>query len=264
MRRILLILLCLWLVPAYAGTACTEKPQTAETVQKAFQLAMKTREALDTSGAQVALVGRVGQDLSKYNLRYSHMAFIWRDHPQGRWLAVHELNQCGTAQSALYNEGLANFFFDDMFAWDAIIITPSPELQSQIVAQLRQTQLLNALHEPHYNMVAYPFSTQYQNSNQWVLEVLSNAMSKQALTDRQSAQNWLKQSAYKPSMLRILALHRLAGRMFQANVAFDDHPMSDRVVGKIEVATVESVTDFIKKIDPKTTTQTLTLAQPTL
>jgi hypothetical protein len=144
------------------------------------------------------------------------------------------------------------------------LLTPSPELQTQIVEQFKQTQLLSMLHEQHYNMVAYPFSTKYQNSNQWVLEVLSNAMSMQELTDRKSAQNWLKQSAYKPSMLRIFALQRLVGRIFQANVAFDDHPTGDRVVGKIEVATVESVTDFIKKTDPKTTTQTLTLTKPTL
>ena len=261
MRRILLILQCLWLAPAYAGTACTEKPQTAETVQKAFQLAIKTREALDASGAQVALVGRVGQDLSKYNLRYSHMAFIWRDHPQGRWLAVHELNQCGTAKSALYNEGLANFFFDDMFAWDALIITPSPELQTKIVEKLKKTQLLNALHEPHYNMVAYPFSTKYQNSNQWILEVLSNALSGTALADRSTAQQWLKQSAYKPSMLRIATLNRLAGRIFKANVEFDDHPTGPRILGKIEVATVESVVDFINEIDPNSTKQALTIAQ---
>ncbi|HQO17532.1 MAG TPA: DUF2145 domain-containing protein, partial [Methylotenera sp.] len=107
-KHILTLLFCLMLLPSLvvAGTACTEKLQSPETVQKAFRLAIKTREALDASGAQVALIGRVGQDLSKYNLRYSHMAFVWRDHPQGRWMALHELNKCGTAESALFNEGL--------------------------------------------------------------------------------------------------------------------------------------------------------------
>jgi hypothetical protein len=244
---------------AVAGTACSEKPQAAETVQKAFQLAIKTREALDASGAQVALIGRVGQDLSKYKLRYSHMAFVWRDHPQGRWLTVHELNQCGTAQSALYNEGLANFFFDDMFAWDALIVTPSPELQTKIVAQLTQTSMLKSLHQPHYNMLAYPFSTKYQNSNQWILEVLADAVRKPEQTNRAASQSWLKQAGYKPSNLHITALQRLGARIFKANVAFDDHPTGDRISGKIEVATVESVADFVQKLDPKSTQQTLVL-----
>lgn len=257
------ILLCLWLLPApaFAGTACSEEPQTAETVRKAFQLAIKTREALDASGAQVALVARVGQDLSRYNLRYSHMAFVWRDHPQGRWLTVHELNQCGTAESALYNEGLANFFFDDMFAWDALILTPSPELQARIVEELNNRDRITKLHQPHYNMVAYPFSTQYQNSNQWVLEVLADAMSNAPQADRAAAQAWLKQAGYQPKVLRMLALQRLAGRAFRANVAFDDHPSGDRLFGKIEVVSVESVADFIKRRDPQSATQTLSLGK---
>lgn len=261
MKRILMVLLlCLMLpIPVFAGTACTEKAPTAETVQKAFQLAIKTREALDASGAELALVARVGQDLSSYHLRYSHMAFVWRDHPQGRWLVVHELNQCGTAESALYNEGLANFFLDDMFAWDALVVLPSLALQARIVAQLKQAALLKNLHEPHYNMVAYPFSTQYQNSNQWVLEMLASAMSQTLLVDRNMVQSWLKKTGYQPSTLRILALKRLTARLFKANVAFDDHPNGDRLLGKIEVVSVESVANFIKQLDVESTTQVLSL-----
>lgn len=261
LRRFIALLFCLWLLPApaFAGTACSDKPQTAETVRKAFQLAIKTREALDASGAQVALVARVGQDLSRYKLRYSHMAFVWRDHPQGRWLVIHELNQCGTAQSTLYNEGLANFFFDDMFAWDALILTPSPEVQARIADKLGRPEVLQGLHESHYNMLAYPFSTQYQNSNQWVLEVLADAMSEVPQVDRAAEQAWLKQAGYKPSMLQIPALQRLGGRMFRANVAFDDHPGNDRWQGKIEVSTVESVTDFVRQRDPGSGVQELKL-----
>lgn len=260
MRRLLAIL-CLLLLPlwATAGTACSEKPPTADTIQKAFQLAIKTREALDASGAQVALVGRAGQDLSKYNLRFSHMAFVWRDHPQGRWLAIHELNQCGTAESALYNEGLANFFFDDMFAWDALIITPSAELQAKIVERLNAPKQLENMHQPRYSMVAYPFSTQYQNSNQWVLEVLADAMRDAKQADRAASQAWLKQNGYQPSMLRIPTMQRLAGRMFKANVAFDDHPNKDRYAGKIEVVSVDSVTQFVKQRDAQSASQTLSL-----
>lgn len=260
MRRTfaLLILWC-WLLPATAGTSCLEKVQAPETVQKAFQLAIKTRAALDATDAQMALVARVGQDLSQYHLRFSHMAFVWRDHPQRRWLVIHELNQCGTAESNLYNQGLANFFFDDMFAWDALIITLSQELQAKIIARLQNSSQLESMHESHYNVVAYPFSTQYQNSNQWVLEILADAMRNAQQTGRAQSQAWLKQNGYKPTMLRILTMKRLAGRMFKANVAFDDHPTSARFSGKIEVVSVDSVTEFIKQHNLNSTSQTLTL-----
>lgn len=61
---IILFFLQIAITPAFAGTSCSDKPQTAETVRKAFELVIKTREALNASGAQVALVARVGQDLS--------------------------------------------------------------------------------------------------------------------------------------------------------------------------------------------------------
>jgi hypothetical protein len=257
----LLVLTCLALPApaALSGTACVEKVQSAETVSKAFRLASQTRDALEASGAQVALVARVGQDLSRYNLRFSHMAFVWRDHPQGRWLTVHELNQCGTAQSSLFNEGLANFFFDDMFAWDALIVTPSPELQARIVERLQRRDRILALHEPRYSMVAYPFSTRYQNSNQWVLEVLADALSAAPPGDRAGLQAWLRQAGYVPTSLQISALQRLGGRMFRANVAFDDHPGGERVQGKIDVVSVKSVAEFIQRIDPGSTLSTLSL-----
>ena len=111
-------------LPAQAGRTCQEAKRDPVTVQKALQLALHAREALDASGAEIALVGRVGRDMSKHGLRYSHMAFALRDHPTGRWYLTHMLNQCGTDVSALYDEGLGNFFLDDVFTFDFDDHTP--------------------------------------------------------------------------------------------------------------------------------------------
>ncbi|MBZ0144731.1 MAG: DUF2145 domain-containing protein [Rhodocyclaceae bacterium] len=235
--------------PVLAGQTCSENPPTAETLQKAFRLALKTRDALEVSGAEMALVARVGQDLSKYRLRYSHLGFAWRDHPQGRWLVVHELNQCGTASSDLFNEGLANFFLDDLFAWEALIVVPGEDMQKKISASLREGKFIR-LHEPSYNMLAYPFSTRYQNSNQWALEVLADSAGPGPLTGRAEAQQWLKANGYVPTRLEIPAMTRLGGRMFRANIAFDDHPSELRWAGQIDTVTVESVFAFIAARDP--------------
>jgi len=201
-RTLLLALACLALLggQARAGQTCSENPPTAETLQKAFRLALKTRDALEASGAEVALIARVGQDLSKYRLRYSHLGFAWRDHPQGRWLVVHMLNQCGTANSDLFNEGLANFFLDDLFAWEGLIVVPSEETQKKIAASLREGNFVR-LHEPNYNMLAYPFSTRYQNSNQWALETIADAVGPGPSAGRTEAQQWLKANGYAPTTL---------------------------------------------------------------
>src|SRR6185295_10341214 len=153
---------------AHAGGACSEAPPTPESVRKGLQLALKTFEALEQSGEKLALIGRIGSDLSKHKLRYSHMGAVWRDHPKGRWTVVHMLNHCGTASGALYDEGLGNFFNDDPFAYETIIAFPGAENQERLI-KLLGTSLPDSLYHPGYNMVAYPWSTKYQNSNQWLV-----------------------------------------------------------------------------------------------
>lgn len=249
---------CLAWVPAQAGRPCGETEARPETVMQALELAHKTRQALDDSGAQVALVARVGQDLSKYGLRYSHVGYAWRDHPQGRWLVVHELNQCGTAQSALYNEGLGNFFLDDMFAFESLIVIPGAAVQARI-AQLLASRTPLALHAERYNMVAYAYSTKYQNSNQWLLEVLAAAMAAEPVVNREQAQAWLKLAGYEPITVNIPATTRLGGRMFRANVAFDDHPFGRRMAGLIDTVTVDSVVRFLERREGRANKVSVTL-----
>ena len=235
--------------PAHAGQACTEKTPTPDSIRKGLTLALKTRNALDASGAQVAIVARAGQDLSRYGLTYSHMAYAWRDHPKGRWFVVHELNRCATAESDLYDEGLGNFFLDDPYRYEALIVIPSLEVQARLAAQLTRDRA-TAMHQRHYNMVAYPWSTKYQNSNQWAVELLAAALAPEgAITSREMAQAWLKQSGFVPTTLHLGLLTRLGGRMTRANIAFDDHPNEKRFSDRIETATVEAVVGFLEGRD---------------
>ena len=260
MKRLLLLLLLACTLPgAHAGQTCTVKKTSAGTFISAMNLAEKTRVALESSQAEVALIARVGQDLSRFGLRYSHMAYVWRDHPQGRWLVVHELNQCGTAQSALFEQGLGNFFLDDMHAFDAVIVIPSRESQARIAAMLASDMPLR-LHKRAYNMLSYAFSTQYQNSNQWVLETYAAASANDMrIADRSQAVSWLKLANYRPVTVDIPASTRLGARLFSANIAFDDHPFMRRAAGQIDTVTVESVMRFVKQREPDSRELLITL-----
>lgn len=246
--RLMSLLAALVAGGALAGQPCEERAVGVEEMRKSFALALKVRDVLDQSAAQVVLLGRVGQDLSKYGLRYSHVGIIWKDHPEGRWLAVHELNECGTAHSTLYNQGLANFFADDLFAWEAVALIPSATVQQRLVERLAGNAP-SRFHQPQYNMVAYPFSSRYQNSNQWVLEMLAETLANTRFAGRDEAQQWLKANGYTPTTLQIPALTRLGGRMFKANIAFDDHPFERRMDGKIDTVTVESIAAFLASQD---------------
>ena len=246
-RLFVLFVLACSLSSAHAGQACTTKKTSVNTFVAAMNLAEKTRLALEASGAQVALIGRVGQDLSRYNLRYSHMAYVWRDHPNGRWLVVHELNQCGTAQSALYEQGLGNFFLDDLHAFEAVIVFPSEPSQARIAKMLASNTPMQ-MHKRDYNMLSYAFSTRYQNSNQWVLETYAAASSSDMVVrNRGQALSWLRLTGFRPITVDVPATTRLGARMFSANIAFDDHPFGRRAQGLIDTVTVESVIRFVRK-----------------
>jgi hypothetical protein len=255
------LLLAACLGPAFAGVTCSEAPPTPESVRKGLRLALQVFETLNKSGESVALIGRVGSDLSKYRLRYSHMGMVVRDHRKGRWTVVHMLNQCGTANSALYDEGLGNFFNDDPFAYEALLIYPGPENQQRLLKTL-STRLPSSLYEPAYSMLSYPWATKYQNSNQWVIEILGAAWAPEgSVFNRQQAQAWLRQTGYQPTLLRIGTFERLGGRMFRANIAFDDHPNELRFSDQIYTATVESAAEFVKRIDPKARTDIVRLRE---
>jgi len=243
-----LFVLCMLALSAVAGAGqtCEERELAPGNLKRAFDLALTTREALDASGARVVILARAGQDLSRWGLAWSHAGLAWRDHPAGRWIVVHLLNDCGAASSALYNEGLANFFSDTPIRWEALAIIPPSDVQDRIAAGL-SGDIAPRMHESAYNMAAYPFSTRYQNSNQWLLEVVAEALAGRTMTDRAAAQSWLREGGYRPTTLSMSASTRLGARMFRANVAFDDHPPEQRWAGRIDTVSVESIAAFLAR-----------------
>jgi hypothetical protein len=237
-------------LPARAGQGCSEAPLSAREALQSIELAQRTVRVLEDSGASVALVSRAGQDLDRYGLRYSHMGIVVRDHHAGRWTVVHALNDCGSDRSALYDEGMGNFFLTDLFRFEAQVVIPGPELQAGLARAMAARAGLR-LHEPRYNMLSYAFSTRYQNSNQWVLETLAAASGALGMPGRQAAQRWLRQAGFAPITVEIPASVRLGARLFRANVAFDDHPSARRMAGRIDTVTTESVARFVLGRDPQ-------------
>jgi len=244
-------------VPARAGQPCEERPLAAHEVVLSIDLAQRTVQALDASGAQVALVSRAGQDLSRYRLRYSHMGIAVRDHPKGRWTVVHALNDCGSAASGLYDEGMGNFFLTDLYRHETQLVIPGPALQEKL-AKLAGTRTPVRLHEPKYNMLSYVYSTRYQNSNQWVLETLAAAAAPPGQVEtRLEAQKWLRSIGFQPPTVEVPAAVRLGARMFRANVAFDDHPYERRMAGQIDTVSTDAVVRMVRIIDPQARTMTI-------
>lgn len=223
---------------AQAGRPCEAKAPSAWAVQRSLELAQRTRQALDASGAQVVLLARAGQDLSRYGLSWSHVGWAYRS--DAGWRVVHKLNACGSASATLYRQGLGEFFLDDLFRHEAAYAVPAPAVQARLLPLLRDDAAAARLHVADYSMVAYPWAQRYQQSNQWAIETLALA-EEPAATTRRQAQAWLQLKGYEPTALRVGALTRLGARVGSANIAFDDHPNEKRFADRIETVTADSV-----------------------
>ncbi len=229
---------------AQAGRNCDAKKPSVQTITRGLTLAERTLAALDASGAQVVVLARAGQDLGKYGVRYSHLGLAYKT-PDG-WRVLHKLNQCGTADGALYRQGLGEFFLDDLWRYEAAWVVPSAEVQAKLVALLRDERRSVSLHHKPYSIVSYAWGRQYQQSNQWAIETLAAAM-EPGVGTRDAAQAWLMFKGYQPTTLKLGAFTRLGGRVGSANVAFDDHPPDKRFSDRIETVTVDSVFAWLQR-----------------
>ncbi len=228
---------------AWAGRSCESRPLTPSALERGLTLAGRLAQSLEVeharSGTRVVLIARAGQDLSRYGLRYSHLGYAYRN-ADGVWRVVHKLNQCGTATASLYRQGLGEFFLDDLWRQEAVWQVPTPVVQDRLHAVLTDAHQVTRLHARPYSMVSYAWGRTYQQSNQWAIEVLAQAMD-DSVYSREQAQAWLRARGYQPTSLRLGALTRLGARMTAANVAFDDHPSAQRFADRIDTVTVDSV-----------------------
>jgi len=238
-------------VAGHAGQTCGEKrASSTDGGARSARLATQVHEALEQRQLSFVLIARVGVDLSEFGLRYSHVGVAWRDHPKGRWNTFHLLNHCGTGQSELLEQSLEDFFNVDLHAYQALIVAPTFPMQ----VKLQRTffsPLARRLHEPEYNMIAHPFSTKFQNSNQWVLEVMSTALAPAGvISSRQTAQDWLKEKGYKPGVIPISLPRRAGARVFSPHVRFSDHSSEEFSAARYLVVSVDSVLAFLRSQNP--------------
>lgn len=241
------------LLPAQgrAGTRCENATISPQSAAAAAQTALTVAAALDQRDAPAALVARVGTDLSAQGLVYSHVGFVVRDHPAGRWTAVHLLNECGSDRSNLYTQGLVNFFADDLVNQDARIVWLQPE-QAQRLADYLRALPQGALHQPHYNLIARPGSADYQNSTAWVVETLAASLLQTAdqprlSNSRREAYRAAEHDGFRPDRIHIPYSKRVLGGLFSANVAFTDHPIGTRLAGDYPVVTVRSIIEYLDR-----------------
>ena len=249
---------------AGAGQRCDRQLATPEANRLAAAAAANAIATLNAQQRPIALIARIGQDLSAQRLLYSHAAFVIADdttHPH-TWQVTHLLNECGSDRGALYREGMLNFYLDSPLSYQSKIVFLQPALEQQLLRALT-IHHGKAVFEPRYSVIAKPYSKTRQNSTAWMLEVIA-AASHAAPDSRTEASAVLQAQHYQADTIHIPYSMRILGGLTRANTVFTDHSLGTRLSGEYPVSTVHSVFRYLRENHLVASELTLTPSGSTL
>jgi hypothetical protein len=263
------------LQPAQAGSlpaVCdVEDPLLkASAAQTALWLAVsdRVRAVLEESPQQIALVARAGLDLSLIGQRYSHAGFALRESPGGPWAVRQLYFACDEGRPRLFDQGLAAFIGGTQRPqrlFISVVLLPGGAGQRLATAALDAT-LGHRLLGARYSANAYPFSTRYQNCNQWLAELAALAWLMPGVdevghsagphrpgqgaaagedTTRAQAQRALRQAGYLPTRLEI-GWPKIWLGAFVPWLQRDDHPEADLAAHRYDVSLPPALEAFVR------------------
>jgi len=145
---------------------------------------------------------------------------------------------------------------DPAVGYLSVVLLPAAEATAVERVALDDRRALQAL-GPRYSANAYPFSAQYQNCNQWVIEMLATAWGRLGGTEggayddlRARAQRWLQDQGYRPSVFELgfgplMWLGKLIPWLHD-----DDHPRADLEQRRFRVSMPASIEAFVRATVP--------------
>ncbi|MES2886327.1 MAG: DUF2145 domain-containing protein [Pseudomonadota bacterium] len=247
LRGFTLALVLLMHSEVQAGQNCDTTPAEPWRTTRGLTMAGQLNATLNSRSDRVALIARVGSDVSRYGLRYTHAALAYRTAPGAPWTVLHKLNTCGTDQGKLYRQGLGNFFLDTPYEYRAMVVWLKPDIADKVLAAVTNESHIRAIDQPRYSLLAYPYGTSTQNSNGWLIEFLASATAPQPIHSRSDAQRRLRNTHFDPDVIHVGTGERLGASFGRANVSFLDHPLRHRLAGDYETVTVESLVRWLDR-----------------
>ena len=259
-----LIAACLalgWNAAAQAGGMmfCDRPAKVTATAQDhVLRFSAVVKEELERSGATAAVVSRAGLDLARLGLRYSHAGLALKFNPNSPWSVRQLYYACDERQPRLFDQGMAGFLSGASDVRDsrvALVFVPAPWAAPLARVATDNAQSLGVL-GASYSANAYPFSTRYQNCNQWVMELFAIAWG--GIDDthpaaRERAQAWLAGEGYEPTVFQVhfRPLQWVVGTM--SLLHNDDHPGAELAQGRYAVSMPQSVDAFLRTHVPGVT-----------
>jgi hypothetical protein len=240
---------------ASSGRFCDRSHELSAAEQdRLLRFAAVLRDELAASDDSVALVSRSGLDLSRFHIRYSHGAVAWRSE-QGAWSARQLYYSCDEGRPRIYDQGLAGFAMgtdDPQLGYVSIVRLPPQAVLALRPALLDTSRALHLL-GAQYSANAYAYGLQYQNCNQWLIEMLAAGWGDLADGDdlRQRAQRWLREQNYVPQPVEVGSRWLMLASYFVPLLHLDDHPDEDRAALQLHISLPSTVETFARDRFPQ-------------
>ena len=185
---------------------------------------------------------------SEDRLRYSHGGIAFK-FPGRNWQVVQSLRSRETEIHFQWYGTLLEFVDIPLVDHRIELIVPDLELQNSIAKKMLVEQAGNTLIDPDYNLVAKPFQTQEQMSNQFVLEMVAVALQDpERPNTRINAQLYLREQGYRPSVILLGGFQTLT----KWDQFFGTIDLSDQLYAREfevgEMITILSIRQLLQKL----------------
>ncbi len=222
-----------------------------------FRFGAIVKAELEQSGERLALIARSGLDLSRFGTRYSHAGLTLKASANAPWSVRQLYYACDEERPHLYDQGMSGFVLgtdEPAVGYISLVFLPpaaAAALETTALDNRQALQVLNA----RYSANAYPYSLQYQNCNQWVMEVLAMAWAPLPAGDsaRREAQQWLKSRGYTPTVMDVGSRLLMTLGNVMPWLHSDDHPDEDLVQAIYRVSMPASIEAFVRQQVPAAT-----------
>lgn len=218
------------------------------TPDQIVKFAKKVEKTMADKGAYVAVIARMGRPASELpeGMHFTHVAFAVYSEittADGRKVpgyAIYNLYQLDKKPDV--SELVQDFpvdFFAGVAQLESGLIIPSPELQQRLLAVIA-SPAYKALHNPHYSLIANPYTLQKQNCTEHTLDVINAAIYQ---TDDVNKIKAAEKKYFKAQRVNVNPLKLILGSMFSAEVSTSDQQ------GTPVTATFETIAEYLKQYD---------------
>lgn len=215
-----------------------------------FRFSGVIKAELEQSGQRVALVARSGLDLNRFNIRYSHSGVSLKANETAPWAIRQLYFACDEGMPRIFDEGMSGFLLgtdNPHLGYLSVVFLPEAEAAQLERAALDRPTALQLL-GPHYSANAYAYGLDYQNCNQWLIEMLATAWGAPADAGmaRASAQQWLKARDYQPSRVEVDSRLLWMAGSFVPWLHDSDHPRANLDQRRYEVSMPAAIEAFVQ------------------